>query len=104
MKVRVFRPFPGEEMAKALRKCQAIAIFDRCEGYNANGGPLAADLEAALFRAKASAEVINYVYGLSGRDLTVNHVTAVFEELAEAAEHGVKDKKYRYIGLREKED
>ncbi len=104
LKVRVFRPFPGEEMAKALRKCQAIAIFDRCEGYNANGGPLAADLEAALYRAKAGAEVINYVYGLSGRDLTVNHVTTVFEELAEAAEHGVKDKKYRYIGLREKED
>ncbi len=103
LKVRVFRPFPGEELAKALKKCRAIAIFDRCESYSANGGPLAAELEAALFRSRSTAEVINYVYGLSGRDLTVEQVEKVFGELAEAAEHGVKDKKYRYIGLRDKE-
>lgn len=101
IKVRVFRPFPGRELAKALKKCKAVAVFDRCEGYSANGGPLAADLEAAMFREKHITEVINYVYGLSGRDLTVEHVTTVFDELEEAAEHGVKDKKYRYIGLRE---
>lgn len=102
VKVRVFRPFPGRELAKALKKCKALAVLDRCEGYSANGGPLAADLEAALFREKYTMDVINYVYGLSGRDLTVEHVITVYDELAEAAEHGVKDKKYRYIGLRNK--
>lgn len=102
VKVRVFRPFPGRELAKALKKCKALAVLDRCEGYSANGGPLAADLEAALFREKYTMDVINYVYGLSGRDLTVEHVITVYDELAEAAEHGVKDKKYRYIGLRDK--
>ena len=101
IKVRVFRPFPGRELAKALKKCRAVAVLDRCEGYSANGGPLAADLEAAMFREKYVMEVMNYVYGLSGRDLTVEHIITVFDELAEAAEHGVKDKKYRYIGLRE---
>lgn len=104
LKVRVFRPFPGKEMAKALRKCKAVGIFDRCEGYNAVGGPLAAELEAAMFRNKNQCEVINYVYGLSGRDLTVEHVTQVYAELGEAAEHGVKDEKYRYINLRERRD
>ena len=101
IKVRVFRPFPGRELAKALKKCRAVAVLDRCEGYSANGGPLAADLEAAMFREKYVMEVMNYVYGLSGRDLTVEHIITVFDELAEVAEHGVKDKKYRYIGLRE---
>lgn len=101
IKVRVFRPFPGRELAKALKKCRAVAVLDRCEGYSANGGPLAADLEAAMFREKYVMEVMNYVYGLSGRDLTVEHIITVFDELAETAEHGVKDKKYRYIGLRE---
>ncbi|MCM1244045.1 MAG: pyruvate ferredoxin oxidoreductase [Roseburia sp.] len=100
LKVRVFRPFPGKEMAKALKKCKAVAVFDRCESYSANGGPLAAELEAALYRNKNTSEVINYVYGLSGRDLTVEQVEAVYGELEEAARDGVKDEKYRYIGLR----
>lgn len=104
MKVRVFRPFPGKEMAKALRKCRAVAVFDRCEGYSANGGPLAAELEAAMFRHKNTCEVVNYVYGLSGRDLTVTQVADVFDELVQAAEHGQKDRTYRYIGLRERRD
>lgn len=104
LKVRVFRPFPGKEMAKALKKCKAVAIFDRCESYSANGGPLAAELEAALYRNKNTSEVINYVYGLSGRDLTVEQVEAVYGELEVAAEHGVRDEKYRYIGLRDKEE
>lgn len=104
LKVRVFRPFPGKEMAKALKKCKAVAVFDRCESYSANGGPLAAELEAALYRNKNTCEVINYVYGLSGRDLTVEQVETVYSELEAAAEHGVRDEKYRYIGLRDKEE
>lgn len=103
LKVRVFRPFPGKEMAKALKKCKAVAILDRCESYSANGGPLGSELEAAFYRNKNVSEVINYVYGLSGRDLTVEQVENVYDELAEAAEHGAKNEKYRYIGLRDKE-
>ncbi len=103
LKVRVFRPFPGKEMAKALKKCKAVAILDRCESYSANGGPLGSELEAAFYRNKNVSEVINYVYGLSGRDLTVKQVENVYDELAEAAEHGAKNEKYRYIGLRDKE-
>ena len=86
LKVRVFRPFPGKEMAKALKKCKAVAILDRCESYSANGGPLGSELEAAFYRNKNVSEVINYVYGLSGRDLTVEQVENVYDELAEAEE------------------
>ena len=101
LKVRVFRPFPGEEMAEALRHVKSIAIMDRCEGYNATGGPLGAELTAALYRAKCNAEVINLVYGLSGRDLRVQDAKAIFEDLADIAANGLKDSHYRYIGLRE---
>lgn len=101
LKVRVFRPFPGEDMAKALQGCKAIAIMDRCESYSANGGPLGAGLMAALYRNKNKAEVINIVYGLSGRDVRVEDFEKVFEDLADIAENGVKDSQYRYLGLRE---
>lgn len=101
LKVRVFRPFPGDEMAEALKNVKAIAIMDRCEGYNATGGPLGAELTAALYRNKCKAEVINLVYGLSGRDLRVEDVEKIYEDLQDMAVNGVKDHHYRYIGLRE---
>lgn len=102
LKVRVFRPFPGKEMAEALKGCKAVGIFDRCESYSANGGPLGAELMAAMYRNKDKAEVINYIYGLSGRDLTVEQVEETFGELMQVAENGTDGNAYRYIGLRDK--
>ena len=101
LKVRVFRPFPGEEMARALSHVKAVAIMDRCESYSCNGGPLGSELMAAMYRNKNKAEAINIVYGLSGRDITVNDVKDVFERLKTIAQEGVKDIQYIYLGLRE---
>ena len=102
LKVRVFRPFPGTEMAEALKDCKAVGIFDRCESYSANGGPLGAELMAAMYRNKNQAETVNYIYGLSGRDLTVEQVEETFDELMQTAEEGTAGNAYRYIGLRDK--
>lgn len=102
LKVRVFRPFPGKEMAEALKGCKAVGIFDRCESYSANGGPLGAELMAAMYRNKNRAETVNYIYGLSGRDLTVEQVEETFGELMQTAEEGTAGNTYRYIGLRDK--
>lgn len=101
IKVRMFRPFPGEELAKALEKAKAVAIMDRCESYSGNGGPLGAELMGAMYRNKNKAETINVVYGLSGRDFTVSDAKALYEDLYKIAKEGVQDKQYRYIGLRE---
>ncbi len=102
LKVRVFRPFPGKELAGALRNCRAVAILDRCESFSANGGPLAAELSAALYQAKGQAEVLKIVYGLNGRDYTVEDARQVFADLEEIAANGNRDgQEYRYIGLRE---
>ena len=102
LKARVFRPFPGKEMAEALKGCKAVGIFDRCESYSANGGPLGAELMAAMYRNKNQAETVNYIYGLSGRDLTVEQVEETFGELMQTAEEGTAGNTYRYIGLRDK--
>ncbi len=102
LKVRVFRPFPGAEMAEALKNCKAIAIMDRCESYSANGGPLAAELSAALFQAKSKAEILKIVYGLNGRDFTVEDAEKLYEDLADIAANGNHEtEEYRYIGLRD---
>ena len=102
LKVRVFRPFPGKELAEALKSCKEVAIMDRCESFSANGGPLAAELSAALYQARGSARVIKIVYGLNGRDYTVADARQVFADLEEvAADKNSNTDEYRYIGLRE---
>lgn len=100
LKVRVFRPFPGEEMAEALKHCKAVAIMDRAEGYNANGGPLGAELTAAMYKAKVTSEVVNIIYGLSGRDVRVDDVKDVFNKLQALAEGDNQFGEYPYLGLR----
>lgn len=100
LKLRVFRPFPAEELAKALSHCKAVAIMDRCESYNGNGGPLGSETKAALFKNKVMIEAINYIYGLAGRDFTTQDVADVFAELEDYVENGAKIEEYKYVGLR----
>ena len=102
LKIRVFRPFPAEEIAGALKNCRAIAIMDRSEGYNAVGGPLGAEVTAALYRAKSHAEVVNIMYGLSGRDVRVEDLENLFDNLVKLGDgEKVYDETCPYLGLRE---
>lgn len=102
LKLRVFRPFPEEEIAAAVKNAKAVAILDRCEGFNAHGGPVGAEVMAALYQARVHIEVRNYIYGLGGRDYRVEDAMDVFDDL-EGLVNGTKEVElYPYIGLRAK--
>ena len=88
IKLRVFRPFPAKELAEAMKNAKAVAIMDRCESYNGNGGPLGSEVMAGLFREKVMITAVNYIYGLAGRDFTVNDVYDIFQELKESVDSG----------------
>ena len=103
LKLRVFRPFPAEEIANALKNCKAVAIMDRTESYNGHGGPLASEVLAGLYRSKIYIETVCYTYGLAGRDFMVETAYEIFEELKDVVDNGKKVKQHRYIGLRSKE-
>jgi pyruvate ferredoxin oxidoreductase alpha subunit len=100
LKLRVFRPFPAAEIAQALKGCKAVAILDRCESYNGNGGPLGSEVTSALFRHKVMIETVNYIYGLAGRDFTVSDAQGVFSDLEDMIEKGKQVQQYQYIRLR----
>ena len=100
LKLHVFRPFPAEEIAKALKGCKAVAILDRCESYNGNNGPLGQEVMAGLFREKVMIEAVNYIYGLAGRDFTISDAKAVFEEITDLVENGKEVPQHQYIRLR----
>ena len=100
LKLRVFRPFPAEEIVEALKNCKAVAILDRCESYNGNGGPLGSEVMAGLYRKKVYINATNYIYGLGGRDFTTADAKNVFAELEESVATGKEIEQYQYIGLR----
>lgn len=101
LKVRVFRPFPFDEIAEALSGCKAIAILDKAESFSAAGGPLFAETRSALYDLENRPKAINYVYGLGGRDFRVEDCTYIFGQLDEIIETGKTGEVYRHIGQRE---
>ena len=104
LKVRVFRPFPGEEMAEALKNVKAIAILDRCESFSGQGGPLGSELKAALLDAGNKAITVNYFYGLAGRDYTPEDAERVYQDLMDYTANKKPVEQFKYIGLRSRED
>lgn len=101
VKIRLFRPFPADEIAEVLKNVKAVAIMDRAESYTNHGGPLGADVMSALYRAKADALAVNYIYGLGGRDVRVEDMEGVFDALKQMIADGDAGETYRYLGIRE---
>lgn len=103
VKIRVFRPFPMEELAAALQGVKAIAVMDKAESFSACGGPLFAEVRSALYDLENRPKAINYVYGLGGRDICVQDFAMIYEQLFEIGRTGVQSEVYRHIGQREQE-
>ena len=100
LKIRVYRPFPGEEVAKALSHLKAVAVLDKADSLNAIGGALYEDVTSSMYVAKENVPVVNYVYGIGGRDTTEKDIESVYTDLAEIAKTGKVENPYRYLGLR----
>ena len=100
LKIRVFRPFPFEEIAKSLEHLKAVAIFDKADSLNAMGGALFEDVTSSLYVNKKNVPAVNYVYGIGGRDTKTDDIEKVYYDLLEIAKTGKIDNPYRYFGLR----
>ncbi len=102
IKVRVFRPFPGEELAEALKNAKAVAVMDKSEGFSACGGPLFADTAGACINMENRPKMIDIVYGLGGRDFTIDQAKRVYARLAKIVETGEVGPVYTHMGQRDK--
>ena len=101
IKPRVFRPFPGEELAKALSHVKAVAILDKADSLNAAAGPLYTDVTCAMKTFNVnSVKTVNYIYGLGGRDVKADDIEKVYSDLDEIVSSGNVGNPYRYLGLK----
>ena len=100
LKIRVFRPFPAEEIAKSLSKAKAVAVLDKADGLNACGGPLFTDVTSGMYIANVNVPTLSYIYGIGGRDTKSDDIEKVYRDLQAVAETGKVENPYRYLGLR----
>ena len=103
LKVRVFRPFPGDEIAEALSHLKAVAVLDKADSLNAIGGALFEDITSCMYVAGKNVPMVNYVYGIGGRDTTSKEIESVYTDLQEIVKTGKVENPYRYLGLRREE-
>lgn len=100
LKIRVYRPFPAEEIASALSHLKAVAILDKSDSLNASGGALYTDITSGMFTNNIKVPCVNYVYGIGGRDTKETDLEKVYNDLLEIASSGKVDNPYRYLGVR----
>ena len=104
LKVRVFRPFPVDEIANSLSHLKAIAILDKADSLNAAGGALFEDVTSAMYVNNKNVSAVNYVYGIGGRDTKSDDIEKVYNDLLEIVKTGKVENPYRYLGLRREGD
>lgn len=97
---RVYRPFPKDALIKALAKVKAVAILDRAETMSGQGGHLYNDVRAILYDAQSHPLIKNYVYGLGGRDISIEELESIYNELFGIQKAGKVDKDIVYFGVR----
>ena len=100
LKVRVFRPFPAEEIAKSLSHLKAVAVLDKADSLNGAGGALFEDVVSGMYVNGNNVKALSYVYGIGGRDTTTKEIEQVYTDLQEVADSGKVKNPYRYLGLR----
>ncbi len=98
LKIRMFRPFPLQEVAKWLTGKKSVAVLDRSASFG-SVGPVYHEIRSALYETEAKPKVVSYIYGLGGRDINVEHIEKVFEEL----ENGTA-KAENYLGVRDENE
>jgi pyruvate ferredoxin oxidoreductase alpha subunit len=101
LRIRTFRPFPVEEIVKALENVGAVAVMDRAMSFGGNGGPVYHEVRHVLYDSGKHPYVVNYIYGLGGRDTSPSHIRKIFEDLQKILQTKRVDNPIQYVGLRD---
>jgi pyruvate ferredoxin oxidoreductase alpha subunit len=102
LKIRVYRPFPHEQIAKDLAHLKAIAVLDRSDSCNGGYAPVYSDVATAFLThlGPKAPKMVNYVYGLGGREISLDHIKEVYAKLESIKNGGKTGEPLEYINVR----
>jgi pyruvate ferredoxin oxidoreductase alpha subunit len=101
LRLRAFRPLPVKEILNALEKVKAVAVMDKSMSFGGDGGAVFHEIRHALYDAKAAPYVVDYIYGLGGRDASPKELRSTYVDLQKILETQNVQNPIQYLGLRE---
>jgi pyruvate ferredoxin oxidoreductase alpha subunit len=101
LRMRTFRPLPVEDIISNLSGKKAVAVMDRACSFGGNGGPMFHEIRHTLYDVLDRPKLVNYIYGLGGRDTPPYMIDGIYKELQKIAETGEIENTVQFIGLRE---
>jgi len=101
-RIRLFRPFPAEELFAAIKGAKNVIVLDRMNSFTggAVSAPVALEVKSILFDRKHYPKLRNFLVGLGGRDVTVENFTDMVDKVAASKDDGVP-MAYEFINVRE---
>jgi len=103
IRVKLFRPFPQEEIAKLISGKKIVGVIDRALAPGAvHGGPLFTEVATAVYLNRIDVPLVGFITGLGGRAVTFDHVSEVVKHLKKYSEELRElPKEPIFIGVRE---
>jgi pyruvate ferredoxin oxidoreductase alpha subunit len=99
LKMKLWRPFPAEELIKAVKGLTSLAVIDRSAPFGGACGPVCAEVKAVLYDQKERPLITNHIIGLGGRDMVVGDFVKIVEQAISAQKKKPKEA-YEIYGVR----
>jgi len=100
LKLRLWRPFPYEELRKAVKDIDVLIVLDRAVSFGGPGGPVCSEIKSALYAEEKRPQVIGFVGGLGGRDISMAGFEEMINRGIEIARTG-SEREFEIYGVRE---
>ena len=85
IRLRLWRPFPFEDLRRAVEGVESLVVLDRAISFGGPGGPVASEVRSALYAEPKKPKIAGIVGGLGGRDITVAGFESIIERGIELA-------------------
>jgi pyruvate ferredoxin oxidoreductase alpha subunit len=97
--LRLWRPFPFQELRQAVKSARTLIVFDRCISFGGPGGPVASEIRSALYDEEKRPKIVSFIGGLGGRDMSAKDFEYVIDRGREIAEKG-SEELFETVGIR----
>jgi len=99
IRLRLWRPFPFQEVRQAVENAEVLVVLDRCLSYAGPPGPVCSEIKAALYSQEKRPKVVGFIGGLGGRDISVQEFAQMIAKGVDIAERGGEEET-EIIGVR----
>jgi pyruvate ferredoxin oxidoreductase alpha subunit len=100
VRLRLWRPFPFEELRQAVGSAETLIVVDRALSFGGPGGPVCSEVRSALYGQAKKPKVVSFVSGIGGRDISPADFEEIINRGIEISQKG-SESEFEIFGVRE---